>query len=141
MNKKTLRTPGKLTTSLASELESSDLASLVVEACEEGKGTDLTVLSVSEAFGLADYFVIASGRSDRQVQGIANRIIHRAEEAGLKPIAVEGLEKAHWVLIDFGGVIAHVFYESVREMYDLEGLWTNATIVSKRKSGNEDKAA
>ena len=101
-------------------------AQKIVGACADAKGKDITVLNVSKIFDLADCFVIVSGRSDRQVQGIANKIVEKLGEAGMRPLAVEGLEKGHWVLMDFGDVVAHVFYEPMRRHYDLEGLWIRA---------------
>lgn len=95
----------------------------VVDACEDVKGQDIAVLDVHRISDFADYFVVVSGRSDRQVQGITNRIIEELSECGVKPSAVEGYEDAQWVLVDFGDVVVHVFYEPVREHYDIESLW------------------
>ena len=74
----------------------------------------------------ADYFIVASGRSDRQVQGITNRGIKELAKVGVRPLSVEGYEDGQWVLIDCGDVVAHVFYEPVRSEYDLESLWIRA---------------
>ena len=95
----------------------------IFSACNDAKGRDVAVLDVSHIFGLSDFFVVASARSDRQVQGIANRIIASMAELGVEPVTIEGLEQGHWVLIDFGDVVAHIFYEPLREHYDVEGLW------------------
>ena len=105
----------------------------VVKACTDAKGKNLSVLDVKEAFGLCDYFVIVSGRSDRQVQGISNKILNTLVKLHVKPDAVEGLDKAHWVLLDFGNVVVHVFYEPIRSFYDLESLWTKAKKVEVGK--------
>jgi ribosome-associated protein len=75
---------------------------------------------------MADYFIICSGRSDRQVQSIAQGLQEDAGEEGVKPFAVEGTQRGHWVLMDFSEVIVHIFYEPVREFYDLDGLWGDA---------------
>ena len=99
------------------------LVSTVVRACAETKARDITVLEVSRVFSLSDYFVIASGRSDRQVQGITNTILAGLQAAGTDPFSVEGMPRAHWVLIDCGAVVVHVFYEPLRLYYDLESLW------------------
>ena len=102
------------------------LVATVISACDETKGIDPAVLDVSDVFSLADYFVIVSGRSDRQVQGITHKILAKLAERNLEPLAVEGQERSHWVLIDCGEVIVHVFYEPVRAYYDLESLWHTA---------------
>lgn len=99
---------------------------LITNACTEAKGRDLKVLNVSELFGLSDYFVIVSGRSDRQVQGIANRILESLEKAGVETPQVEGMDQCHWVLIDCGDMVVHIFYEPVREHYGIENLWGQA---------------
>lgn len=103
-----------------------NLTERIVDAALDVKGRDVTVLNVNGSFDLADYFVLVSGRSDRQVQGICNRVIEEMRELGIKPISVEGFDRGHWVLIDFGDVILHVFYEPLREHYDIEGLWARA---------------
>lgn len=98
----------------------------IINACAEAKGQDIKVLDVSSMFDMADYFVVASGRSDRQVQGIANRALDALSTLGVTPVSVEGLEEGHWVLIDAGDIVLHVFYEPLREHYDIEGLWNKA---------------
>jgi len=98
----------------------------VVAACEEVKGQELTVLDVHSISDFADYFVVVSGRSDRQVQGITNRVVDELYRCGAKPLSVEGYEEGQWVLVDCGDVVVHVFYEPVRELYDLESLWMRA---------------
>ena len=98
----------------------------VVNACAEAKGKDIVVLEVSKVFGIASHFIIVTGRSDRQTQGICNKVIDALASQGIEPISVDGMETGHWVLADFGDIIVHVFYEPTREYYDLEGLWANA---------------
>lgn len=102
---------------------SLDLALKILESCSEAKAKDLSLLDVSSIFDLASFFVIVSGRSDRQVQGISNRIQAALEELGIEPISKDGYEQGHWVLMDYGDVVVHIFYEPVREYYDLERLW------------------
>jgi ribosome-associated protein len=98
----------------------------IVGACEEVKGKDVTILDVRSLADFADYFVVVSGRSDRQVQGLTNRITDELYKSGVKLASVEGYEDGQWVLIDCGDVIVHVFYEPVREHYDIESLWMRA---------------
>ena len=75
---------------------------------------------------MADYFVICSGRSDRQVQALAGAIVDTLRGEGIRPIGVEGQASARWVLIDYGAVIVHVFAPDEREYYGLERLWSQA---------------
>jgi ribosome-associated protein len=90
------------------------------------KASQLVVLEVRDFTSIADYFIICSGRSDRQVQSIAQGIQETARETGIAVISVEGLTRGHWVLMDYADVIVHVFYQPVREFYDLDGLWADA---------------
>jgi len=108
------------------EMESVFVLKRVVEACEDVKGQDVAVLDVRRISDFTDYFVVVSGRSDRQVQGITNRVVEELHQLGIDTYSVEGYEDAQWVLIDCGDVVVHVFYEPVREYYDLESLWIQA---------------
>ena len=99
---------------------------LYVKAALGRKALGLVVLDVRELTSVADAFIICSGRSNRQVTAIAEFIITELKKAGIKPLSVEGKKEGHWVLLDYGHVIIHVFYESVRNFYDLEGRWVDA---------------
>jgi len=90
------------------------------------KALGLTVLDVRKLTSLADVFMICSGKSNRQVTAISEHIQRDLKDQGIKPLSVEGMREGHWVLLDYGHVIIHVFYEPVRSFYDLEGLWTDA---------------
>lgn len=103
-----------------------DKVLLLTRFALEKKARDLVVLEVRELTSIADYFIICSGSSDRQVQSIAQGIEENLSEAGHSPLSVEGANRGHWVLMDFSDVIVHIFYEPVREFYDLEGLWGHA---------------
>jgi ribosome-associated protein len=103
-----------------------DKALLVTRFALEKKARELVVMEVRDVTSIADYFVICSGSSDRQVQSIAQGIEENLSEAGHSPVSVEGAHRGHWVLMDFSDVIVHIFYEPVREFYDLEGLWGHA---------------
>ena len=98
----------------------------IVKACEEVKGQETTILDVHSISDFADYFVVVSGRSDRQVQGITNRVIEELFRSGIKPLSVEGYEDGQWVLVDCGDIVVHIFYEPVRATYDIESLWMRA---------------
>ena len=108
------------------DISSWDKALLLTRAALDKKACDLVVLDVHEQTSIADYFILCSGRSDRQVQSIAQGLEDDAAEAGVKPFAVEGIQRGHWVLMDFSDVIVHVFYQPVRKFYDLDGLWGHA---------------
>jgi ribosome-associated protein len=107
-------------------ISSWDKLLLLTRAALEKKACDLVVLEVRELTSIADYFIICSGRSDRQVQSIAQGIEESVGEAGISSLSVEGTGRGHWVLIDFADIIVHIFYEPVRQFYDLDGLWSDA---------------
>jgi ribosome-associated protein len=79
---------------------------------------------------MADYFVICSGTSERQVRAIVDKILEKVKkDAGITPLNVEGTPSSGWVLVDYGSVIVHIFAPSLREYYSLEKLWSEATMV------------
>ncbi|HAL27432.1 MAG TPA: ribosome silencing factor, partial [Chloroflexi bacterium] len=95
------------------------------------KAENILVMNVSEVTTIADLFVLCSGRGERQVQGIADGIVEKAEAAGRTPIGVEGYSSGRWVLIDFGDVVVHAFVPEERDLYKLERLWGDAPVVLK----------
>ena len=106
-----------------------ELAHRIVDVASDKKASDIVLLRTAEITSMADYFVIASGRSDRQVQALSKAIVDELREEGIKPIGVEGLSSARWVLLDYGSVIVHLFAPEEREYYGLERLWSSATQV------------
>lgn len=95
-------------------------------AALDKKARKMVILSVRDISSFADYFIICSGTSDRQVQAISASVQEHMKKAGFLPIGVEGENHARWVLMDYGDVIVHIFYEPVREFYDIERLWSEA---------------
>lgn len=112
-----------------SAMDSWQKALLISGHALDRKAYDLILLEVGEVTSVADYFIICSGRSDRQVQSIAQGIDLNLKKEGATPISVEGMSRGQWVLMDYSDVIVHIFYQPVREFYDLEGLWSHATRV------------
>ena len=127
-----------LAEALRQDPDSLDMSTRIVNACAEAKGNNIAVFNASRVSDLFSYAIIASGRSDRQVQGISNRIIDEMEKQGVKPLSVEGLDQAHWVILDFGDVVVHVFFEPARAHYNLEGLLKRATPLKIKKQRNRD---
>jgi len=97
-----------------------------VQAALGKKALHLVVLDVHELSSLADFFIICSGRSNRQVKAIAEHIQVELKKQKIKPLSTEGMSEGHWVLMDYGHIIIHIFYEPVRSFYDLESLWIDA---------------
>lgn len=99
---------------------------LCVNASLKKKAKNLIILNVKEYSSFADYFIICSGTSDRQVQAITASIQENLKEYGIMPLGIEGEKLGRWVLMDYADVIIHIFYEPVREFYDIERLWSDA---------------
>jgi ribosome-associated protein len=119
-------------------MESLDKTKLCFKIVMERKAIDPIMFEVEHLTSISDYFLIASGSSSRQVQAIANHLQKRMREEGFRTYGVEGDREGHWVLMDYGDVIVHLFYQPYREFYDLEGLWVEAprvTLESKEAGG------
>ncbi|MEZ4485612.1 MAG: ribosome silencing factor [Syntrophotaleaceae bacterium] len=102
-------------------------ALLCAAYAQEKKAFDVRLLDVRKISTLTDYLLIVSGRSDRQVQAVADAIhLGLKNDHDTRPLAIEGMKEGRWVLLDFGDVMVHVFQESVRDYYDLDGLWSEA---------------
>jgi ribosome-associated protein len=93
---------------------------------QERKAVDPVLFDVAKLTSFADFFIIAGGHSNRQVQAITQHVGRRMREEGLRPLGVEGEQEGQWVLMDYGDLVIHIFYQPVREFYDLEGLWNEA---------------
>ena len=111
------------------EVDPGELAHRIVDLASDKKAADIVLLRTSEVTSMADYFVIASGRSDRQVQALSKAIVDELRDEGIKPLGIEGRGGARWVLIDYGSVIVHLFAPEEREYYGLERLWSKAAQV------------
>jgi ribosome-associated protein len=97
-----------------------------VAAAEDRKAQDLRVLHLGDVSGFSDYFVICSGTNERQVQAIADAVEERLRAERVRPLHVEGYNRAQWVLLDYGDLVVHVFQEQPRSFYALERLWSDA---------------
>jgi ribosome-associated protein len=113
-------------------LTSKELAIGLAAAAADRKGLDLRVMDLREISGFTDFFVLASGTSDRHVRTLADAVADAGRAAGHRPLGIEGEERARWVLVDFGDVIVHLFQGEVREFYALERLWGEAGTVELR---------
>jgi ribosome-associated protein len=99
-------------------------------AAASKKATDTIVLEVGEVLAITDYFVITSGANTRQVRTIAEEVERKVVEAGgPKPLRVEGLSDLHWVLLDYGDFVVHVFLDETRAYYELERLWSDVPVL------------
>jgi ribosome-associated protein len=106
-----------------------DLARRIVELAEDKKAADIVLLDLGELTTLADAFVICSGGSERQIAAIADGILAPLRDEGIKPFGREGTPESHWVLVDFGSVIVHIFTPPERDYYQLEKHWAGAKVI------------
>ena len=96
---------------------------LALQSASEKKALDLVVLDLREIASFTDYFVLASGANERQVQAIADEVYDCLKKAGSPSARMEGYKTAEWVLLDYGDFVVHVFEKKARTFYDLERLW------------------
>ncbi len=111
------------------ELKPAELARELVNTIADKKGFDIILLDVHAVSILADYFIICSGDTERQVKAIADEVLDKARESGFKPLQIDGEAASGWMILDYGGVIAHVFMPAQRDYYQLERLWSDAPLV------------
>ena len=111
-----------------SDNNSQLLCDTIVEGMQENKAQDIVVLDLREVdSAVCDFFVICSGESSTQVDGISSVVArHTLKELSDKPWAIEGKNNSEWILMDYVDVVAHVFYKETRAFYDLEDLWADA---------------
>ena len=110
-----------------------------VSAIREKKSMGIVALDVRGLTSVADAFIVCSGRSNRQVSAISEHIRFALRAGGLRPLHVEGEKEGHWVLLDYGHVVIHVFYEPVRSFYDLESLWADAPRIDLEALSGEEE--
>jgi ribosome-associated protein len=105
------------------------------EAIERKKAFDITILDLRGLFPFSDYWVLCSGSSLIQTKAVAEEILERMKEEGVRPLHMEGDDTGEWILIDYGEVIVHVFRQEEREFYKLEKLWQRARVVYSERDG------
>ena len=113
-----------------------DKAKLCLKIIKERKAINPLLLEVAALTSIADYFLIASGNSSRQVQAMTQHLQKKMGENGFKAYGIEGGQEWHWVLVDFRDVVVHLFYHPFRDVYDLEGLWFEARRVDIEEEEN-----
>lgn len=105
-------------------LSPQELRDLAIATLEDAKAGDLQVMDLTGHATFADYMIVCSGRSSRQVKSAADRLLQRAKAAGVPPLGVEGADDAEWVLVDLADVVVHVMLPQTRAFYNLEKLWS-----------------
>ncbi|WP_100488654.1 ribosome silencing factor [Sporolactobacillus pectinivorans] len=114
-------------------MNSEEWVKYLAEAADDKKAQDLVILKMKGISIMADYFIICHGDSEKQVQAISTALKKTAETKGLTVHRMEGYDKARWVLIDMGDIVAHVFHRDERDYYQLEKLWGDAPLYTLEK--------
>jgi ribosome-associated protein len=110
-------------------LEPADLARLIVDMISDKKGEDILMLDTRSVSFISDYFVIATGASERQLKAMADDIQKQLKKDRILVYGAEGTAASGWVLLDYGSVIVHLFSPGMRDFYQLEALWDEAPVV------------
>ena len=119
-------------------METIDKAKLCLKIINERKAIEPVLFEVGKLVSITDYFLIASGNSSRQVQAITRYVQRKMLEKGIRNHGIEGEQDGHWVLMDYGDIVIHIFYQPYREFYDLEGLWIDAPRINVEHNCIED---
>jgi ribosome-associated protein len=106
-----------------------ELLQIAARAADDKQADDLVALDVSEPLPLTDIFLLASGRSERNVVAIAGEVEDKMLEAGVKTLRREGRAEGRWILLDFGDLVVHVFHDEDRQYYSLERLWSDCPTI------------
>lgn len=109
-------------------LTSLSKARLIAQVAAEKKGENIAIMDMRKISTMCDWFVLVSASSSRRINAISKTIQRKLSKEGISPARVEGKQNQYWVLLDFGDVVVHVFYEQIRDFYGLERLWSEAPI-------------
>lgn len=112
-------------------------AALALEALEDKKAEDISIIDISEVSVIADYFIIAAGKNKNQIQALSDTVNEKLERAGLPLKQIEGYNNANWILLDFGDIIVHIFDKENRLFYDLERIWRDGKQMDMESFKNE----
>ena len=110
-------------------MTSKELTKLAVAALEDRKAEDVTVIDISEISPIADYFIIANGTNQNQLQAMRDAADEALYKAGVKGQQIEGNQRSTWILMDYGDIIIHIFSKEDRLFYDLERTWRDGKVV------------
>lgn len=110
-----------------------ELKQMALDALDDLKAEDVTVLDVQGKTTVTDWIIVATGSSSRHVKSVANSVISAAKQANKPPLGFEGEDEGEWVLVDLGDVIVHIMQRQVREFYDLESLWSVEAVEQRRE--------
>ncbi len=117
-------------------MNAEQLLAVATTALEEMKGVDIVAMDVRDKTSVTDYMLVATGTSNRHVKSLAEEVVEKSKEAGVRPLGSEGQEQGDWVLVDLGDVVAHLMTQEKRDFYNLEKLWS----VEPQRDGDDAAA-
>lgn len=107
----------------------------ILNACDNKKAYDFSLIDISKLTSMTDYFIICSGNNERQTVSIADEVIEKMAEEGVSIHHKEGYQKGRWILLDYGFVVVHIFHRDERLFYDLESLWADGSFIDVEEFG------
>ena len=110
-------------------MNAKELTKIAFMALDEKKAVDIKIIDISKISVIADYFVIANGSNQNQIQRIADEIEEKMHKSGLALKQIEGYNTANWILMDFNDIIVHIFNKENRLFYDLERIWKDGVVI------------
>jgi len=99
------------------------LKDLMIKLLEDKKGEEILPIDLRKKVDFADYFLLCSAHSTKHAQGLADYVTLELEKISIMPLSVEGMEQGNWIVLDFGSIVVHIFYEPIRRLYNLEEMW------------------
>jgi ribosome-associated protein len=121
-------------------VDSREKLDLITDALEDKRALDVVILDVGHLTQMTDYMAVCTGTSNIHIRALADGVIERMKDAGIKGVRAEGYNDARWVLIDYGDVVLHIFAESEREFYQLEKFWRGARPVVQEQEQEREPA-
>ena len=119
-------------------MQNEELVKIALAALEDMKAQDITTIDVRGKTSVTDFMVIASGTSSRHVKSLAENVLEKVKEQGVRPLGSEGLDGGEWALLDLGDVVVHVMQVPTRQFYDLERLWQGAEQSRAQHAGDHE---
>jgi len=117
------------------------LKDLMIKLLEDKKGEEILPIDLRKKVDFADYFLLCSAHSTKHAQGLADYVTLELEKIGIIPLSVEGMEQGNWIVLDFGSIVVHIFYEPIRRLYNLEELWLDLPQRRVKKLSQEQRGS
>jgi ribosome-associated protein len=117
------------------------LKELIIKLLEDKKGEEILPIDLKKKVDFADYFLLCSAHSTKHAQGLADYVTLELEKIGIMPLSVEGMEQGNWIVLDYGSIVVHIFYEPIRRLYNLEELWLDLPQRRVKKLSQEQRGS